>query len=231
MTSHPTPEAHGRVSTLELFFDLVLVFTMTQVTHLVAHAHGAPDLARAFLLLAVTWWMFGGYAWLTNNLGTGGTRVRLLLIAAMAGFLVMALSIPGVAGGDGVAFGVAYLFVVLVHAVMFTCAPNASARAIYRVAPLNVLGALLIIGAGITEGAANLALWAAALGALLVTALLRSERAFELHPAHFAERHGLIIIIALGESVIGIGMGAGEVPVGAELAAKEVFTSMPVLAV
>lgn len=219
LTATHAIEPGTRVSTLELFFDLVFVYTITQVTHLVAHAHGAGDLARAFLLLAVVWWMFGGYAWLTNNLGTRDTLVRVLLIAAMAGFLVMSLSIAEVAGRDGVAFGVAYLFVTVTHAVMFTCAPNASARAIYRVAPFNVLGAGLVIATGFVGGVWNLVLWAAALAALMVTALLRAERRFEIRPAHFAERHGLIVIIALGESVVGIAVGAGEVPVGPALAA------------
>src|SRR3954469_18866151 len=94
-----------RVSTLELFFDLVFVFTVTQVAHLVERAHGAGDYLRAVLVLAVVWWMYGGYAWLTSNVGTGRTTHRLLLLSGMAGFLVMALRIPAVAGRHGAAFG------------------------------------------------------------------------------------------------------------------------------
>ena len=78
-----------RVSTLELFFDLVFVFTITQVTHLVTDAHSVADLVRAFLLLALTWWMYDGYAWLTNNVSTEGTIARLFLLLGMAGFLVL----------------------------------------------------------------------------------------------------------------------------------------------
>src|SRR5688572_11052086 len=104
-----------RVSTLELFFDLVFVFAITQVSHLFGHAHGALDLLRAFLILGVVWWMYGGYAWLTSNVPTDRLTYRLLLLCAMAAFLVIALRIPTVAGRHGIALGVAYLVVVVVH--------------------------------------------------------------------------------------------------------------------
>jgi low temperature requirement protein LtrA len=219
-SSTPAPP---RVSTLELFFDLVFVFIVTQVTHLVAHAHGASDLLRAFLILAVTWWMYGGYAWLTNNIDLGGSATRLLMLAAMAGFLLMALSIPRVASRDGVAFALALLFVVLVHAALFTRAPNASARAIFRVAPFNVACALLVLAAAFAPSQWNIALWFAALLAPLSSTLARVERGFALSAGHFAERHGLIILIALGESVIGIGAGGEDVPVRLPLAGAAVL--------
>jgi low temperature requirement protein LtrA len=218
----PITPAPPRVSTLELFFDLVFVFIVTQVTHLVAHAHGTPDLLRAFLILAVTWWMYGGYAWLTNNIDLGGTATRLLMLAAMAGFLLMALSIPRVASRDGVAFALALLFVVLVHAALFTHAPNASARAIFRVAPFNVACALLVLAAALLSQW-NLVLWCAALLAPLSSTLARVERGFALSAGHFAERHGLIILIALGESVIGIGAGGEDLPVRLPLAGAAVL--------
>jgi low temperature requirement protein LtrA len=202
-----------RVTTLELFFDLVFVFTVTQVTGLVAHAHGAADFLRALLVLAVTWWMYGGYAWLTNNVGTSGTATRLLILGGMGGFLVMALSIPHVDDRDGVPFALGYLAVVLVHAALFTRAPNASARAIYRVAPFNLAGALLVLAAGLAPTAWALPLWTAAGLTLLSSTLVRAERRFELSAGHFAERHGLIILIALGESVVGIGAGVERYPV------------------
>jgi low temperature requirement protein LtrA len=202
-----------RVSTLELFFDLVFVFTITQVTHLVTDAHGATDLLRAFLVLAVTWWMYDGYAWLTNNVGTERTASRLFLLCGMGGFLVMALATPRVADRDGLAFGLAYLAVVLVHAGMFMHASNSSAHAINRVAPFNVAVALFVVSAGLAPGRWNLAFWLAALLTLLTAILTRGERGFQLRADHFAERHGAIILIALGESVTGLGVGAGDIPV------------------
>ena len=202
-----------RVSTLELFFDLVFVFTVTQVTELVTHAHGATDLLRAFLVLAVIWWMYDGYAWLTNNVGTEATAARLLLLLGMAGFLVMALATPQVAERDGLAFGLAYLAIVLVHAGLFMRAANSSARAVARVAPFNVGSALLIVAAGLAPARWNLVLWIAAILVLLSAALARVERGFQLRADHFAERHGLIILIALGESVEGLGAASGDAAV------------------
>ena len=209
----PTSAPAMRASTLELFFDLVFVFTITQLTHLVTDGHGPTDLVRAALLLAVTWWIYDGYAWLTNNVDTEGAVVRLLLLLGMAGFLVMALATPHVAERDGVAFGLAYLLVVIVHAGLFIHAPNSSARAISRVAPFNVGCALLVVAAGLAPGLWNLALWVAALATLLAAILIRGERGFQLRADHFAERHGAIILIALGESIAGLGVGASDVPV------------------
>jgi low temperature requirement protein LtrA len=201
------------VSTLELFFDLVFVFTVTRVTHLVTDAHGLPDFLRAFLILAVIWWMYDGYAWLANNISMERTVVRLFILLGMAGFLIMALATPRVADRDGLAFGLAYLAVVLVHAALFIQVPNMSARAMYRVAPFNVAGALFVIAAGLAPPRWNLGLWAAALAALLTATLVRAERGFQLRADHFAERHGAIILIALGESVAGLGAASGDVPV------------------
>jgi low temperature requirement protein LtrA len=218
-----TEPAGSRVTTLELFFDLVFVFIITQLTRVVAHAHGPTELARAFLVLAITWWMYGGYAWLTNNIDLRGTAARLLILAGMAGFFVMALCIPHVGDRDGVAFGLALLLVVVVHAALFTRAPNSSARAIYGIAPFNLAAVLLVLAAGIAPPRWNLAFWLAALAAPLSSMLLRAERGFSLSAGHFAERHGLIILIAIGESVVGLGIGAGDTVVDATLAGTAVL--------
>lgn len=100
-----TPTESSRVSTIELFFDLVFVFTVTQVSHLVLEAQGWQDLGRAFLVLTITWWMYGGYIWLTDNVSTADTTTRLLILTAMTGFFVMALSTPEAFGENGVTFG------------------------------------------------------------------------------------------------------------------------------
>jgi low temperature requirement protein LtrA len=213
-----------RVTTLELFFDLVFVFIVTQITKVVAHSHTTTDFLRAFLVLAVTWWMYGGYAWLTNNIDIGGTATRLHLLAAMAAFFVMALAIPGVAGADGAAFAVSYFMVILIHATLFTRAPNASARAIFAVAPFNFASALFVLAAAFVPGRGNLLLWSMGLLSLLAATLARAERGFSLRADHFAERHGLIILIALGESVVGIGTSAGTQPVGLPLVGAAVLS-------
>jgi low temperature requirement protein LtrA len=205
----PTLAETGGVTTLELFFDLVFVFAVTQLTGVVRHGHGPADLARAGLILFVLWWMYDGFAWLTNNVSTASTSRRVLLLCAMAAFLVIAVAVPDAFGHDGVIFGVAYLALVLTHLGMFTLAQSTlSARAIWGVAPFNLGCALLVLAAGWFTGAADWLLWPAAAAVLLTAMARRAESGFELRPAHFAERHGLIVIIALGESVVGIGVGA-----------------------
>lgn len=208
-----TPELTpgSRVSTLELFFDLVFVFTVTQVTQVVAHAHGPAGYAQAALILGLLWWMYGGYAWLTNNVGTDSPLHRLLLLCGMFGFLVAALAIPSAFGAGGVAFGLAYLLVNLIHA------QNSSALAILRIAPFNLGGALLVTLAGVLGGDLRVPLWLLAFLLPVASTLFRRYGAFSLSPQHFVERHGLVLIIALGESVVSIGVGAADLPISARL--------------
>ena len=214
-----TPELTpgSRVSTLELFFDLVFVFTVTQVTQVVAHAHGPAGYAQAALILGLLWWMYGGYAWLTNNVGTDSPLHRLLLLCGMFGFLVAALAIPSAFGAGGVAFGLAYLLVNLIHAALFTHAQNSSALAILRIAPFNLGGALLVTLAGVLGGDLRVPLWLLAFLLPVASTLFRRYGAFSLSPQHFVERHGLVLIIALGESVVSIGVGAADLPISARL--------------
>ena len=199
----------GGVTTLELFFDLVFVFAVTQLTGVVRHGHGLPDLGRAGLILFVLWWMYDGFAWLTNNVATTSTSRRALLLLGMGGFLVIAVAVPDAFGHDGVIFGAAYVGLVVIHGGMFTLAQSRlSARAIWSILPFNLGCALLVLAAGWFTGAADWVLWSAGAAVLVAAMLRRAESGFELRPAHFAERHGLIVIIALGESVVGIGVGA-----------------------
>jgi low temperature requirement protein LtrA len=219
----PAPESPDRVSTLELFFDLVFVFTITQVSDLFGRAQTFGQGARPFLILTIVWWMYGGYAWLTNNVGTSQPLNRVLVLTGMAGFLIMALSIPQAFGRDGLAFGLAYLLVNLIHAALFTRSPNESARAIRSIAPFNIGTALLIVGAGIAPPGWGWALWIAAVALLAAVPFLGITGGFALQPAHFVERHGLVVLIAIGESVVSIGVGAAGQPVTPALAAAAVL--------
>jgi low temperature requirement protein LtrA len=205
--------AHERpasVSSIELFFDLVFVFVITQITQLVEHAHGAMDFLRALLVLVPIWWMYAGYVWLTNNVRVTWP-MRLVLIAAMAGFLVMALAIPEVYGAGALAFGLSYLFVVVLHLGAFALkGQGAAAKAIFGVAPFNLGASALFIGAAFAGAPWTLGLFVAASSLFVVATIFRRERRFTLNAHHFAERHGLVILIALGESVIAIAMGAAD---------------------
>ena len=206
-----------RVTTLELFFDLIFAFTLTQLAVVLTPGQTnvwADSVFRVLLIFALLWWMYGGYAWLTNTRSPARNPERLLLVFGMTGFLIVGLAIPQAFGGDGVAFGLGYLLVVLVHAVLYARVN----RQIWRIAPFNVTSALLVIAAGFTSGIARYALWVVALviqaGAPLV---VRLGGRFEIRPGHFAERHGALIIVAIGESVAAIGIGAIGRPVTIKL--------------
>jgi low temperature requirement protein LtrA len=204
------PERSVRVSTLELFFDLVFVFTITQLTGVLAAGKDLTSTAKVVVLLLLIWWMYDGYAWLTNAIDTERLRYRLLLICGMASFLVIALATPDAFGGRGLAFGLAYLTVVLLHSGMFVRGTSLSEiRAILKLAPFNLVGAGLVLAGGAAGGSVQWAMWtAAALLFWAVTPWLTTVEGFLVSPTHFVERHGLVVIIALGESVVVIGVGA-----------------------
>ncbi|GGQ92863.1 low temperature requirement protein A [Deinococcus ruber] len=198
------------VSTLELFLDLVFVFTITQITNLVVHPVGVADYLHALFILLMVWWMYSGYIWLTSNVSTDQTVRRLLMFGGMGGFLTMALSIPQAFGSSGVVFGVGYLIVTLIHAGLFKKAPNSSAQAIWGIFGYNLTAAALVLAAAFVPAGWRMWPWALAIVVLFVSGLLRRESGFQMRPAHFAERHGLILIIALGESVVALGVGVGN---------------------
>jgi low temperature requirement protein LtrA len=198
-----------RVSTLELFFDLVFVFTITQLTSVLVHHPNGTGVLRVALMLVVIWWMYGGYAWLTNVVAPDRLAYQLLLLGGMAAFLVISLAIPTAFAGGGVAFGIAYLVVILIHAGLFTRSQaGQSGLAILRVAPLNIVAALAILAAGITGGTARGILWGVAVAVIILPSLRPPDPRFEIAPSHFVERHGLVVIVALGESVVAVGIGA-----------------------
>jgi low temperature requirement protein LtrA len=198
-----------RVSTLELFFDLVFVFTVTQLTGVLVAGGGAASALHVVVMLAVIWWMYDGYAWLTNAIATDLLRFRLLLLGGMGGFLVIALSVPTAYGVNGLAFGIGYVVVVLLHAGMFAKSTSISeVTAILRIVPFNLTAAGMVLVGGITGGRAQDILWFVAALLLWVTPWFTSTEGFVIEARHFVERHGLVIIVALGESIVVIGAGA-----------------------
>ncbi len=226
-TPPPAPDEAARVSTLELFFDLVFVFTITQLTTVLFADPTGRGLLRVALMLGVIWYMYGGYAWLTNAVAPDRAGRRLLLLGGMAAFLVLALAIPQAFAGGGAVFGLAYLAVVAVHAALFTRAASGGVvRAILRLAPFNLTSALLVLLAGTLGGAAEYVVWVLALALMWLAGRVASTGSFggfEIAPAHFVERHGLVVLIALGESVVAVGTGALRRPVDAPLAGVTVL--------
>jgi len=207
-----------RVSTLELFFDLVFVFTLTQFTRLLAEQPDAIGLVKVVLLFSVVWYAYDSFAWLTNALALDVVAYRLLLLEGMAGFLVMALAIPSTFAGGGVAFGVAYLVVIALHSGLYIRATSAAeARAMRAIAPYNLLVALLVLVGALVGGQAQWVLMILAAAALWSSILFISLEGFQVAAAHFVERHGLLVIVALGESVVVLGAGANHAHVGLDL--------------
>jgi low temperature requirement protein LtrA len=222
------PDGHPgqaeRVSTLELFFDLVFVFTITQLTAVLSDDPTPRGLLRVVLMLGVILWMYSGYAWMTNAVATDRAARRLLLLAGMAGYLVLALAIPRAFSEGDVAFGVAYLVIVAIHTGLYSRTGEArTVRALLRLAPLNLASALLVLAAVIADGVAAYLLWGAAFALEWVTPMLTPIGGFRIAPAHFVERHGLVVIVALGESVVAIGIGAAHLPVDLALASVAVL--------
>jgi low temperature requirement protein LtrA len=205
----PATEPEARVSPLELFFDLVFVFTVTQLTTLLADDLSWSGLAQVIVMLSALMWMYGGYAWLTNAIAPNSPVRRSLMITGMAGFLVISLAIPDAFGDTGWAFGLGYFVVNAVHTGLFTMSGGAGVvRAFRRLGPLNLLAASLILVGGFTPEAWRWALWLAAVAVQFAAPYLNPIGEFRISPGHFVERHGLLIIIALGESLIAIGVGA-----------------------
>ncbi|MFC6079961.1 low temperature requirement protein A [Sphaerisporangium aureirubrum] len=200
---------------MELFFDLVFVFTVTQLTTLLVdgfepseaggqQASPVVGALRVLLVFGVIWWMYSGYAWLTNAVPPVRAARRVLVLVGMAGFLIMALAIPTAFDGGGWAFALGYLIIVLVHAGLYLQAT----ASFVRVVPFNLGATALLFAAGFTEGTLTHLLWGAAVVLVWVSPYFVGQKGFPLHPGHIVERHGLLVIVALGESVVAIGIGA-----------------------
>jgi low temperature requirement protein LtrA len=226
--SHAERELEGgdehRVTPLELFFDLVFVFAFTQVTSLLVADPTWGGVFRGMLLLAALWWAWSVYAWLTSAIDVDEGGVRFVVLASMATMFGVALAVPGAFGDDAVLFGVAYLLVRLLHLVLsaLVARDDPDRRgALVRFAPTAIVGPLLLVLAGFLEGDERIAVWLVALGIdYLGPVVIGVGRGWRVASDHFAERHGLIILIALGESIISIGVGAGlELDAGVMVAA------------
>jgi low temperature requirement protein LtrA len=198
-----------------MFFDLVFAFTLIQLTAVLATQLSWLAVVRVLLIFGLLWWMYGAYAWLTNSRPPVHTAERIGLLAGMAGFLIVGIAIPRGFSGYGVALGLGYLVVVVVHAFLYYRV-NTN---IIKVAPFNIASALLVIVAGLLRGPGgsdNIAaylLWIAALAIQLGSPLIvHPAGLFQLRPAHFLERHSALLIVAIGESVAAVGIGvAGPV--------------------
>jgi low temperature requirement protein LtrA len=200
------------VTPLELFFDLVFVLAITQCTALMASDPTWAGLLRGLVVLGVLWWAWVGYAWLTSVVDPEEGVVRLAMFAAMAALLVVSLCVPEVFGSLGLTFAVAYGLVRAGQLVLFLLASRGAPALRHSVwvglVPSTALGVGLLVGASQVDGDLQIGLWLVALALDMLGPYLFGSEGWRLAPHHFADRHGLIIIIALGESIVAIGVGA-----------------------
>ncbi|MEO5876889.1 MAG: low temperature requirement protein A [Streptosporangiaceae bacterium] len=194
-------QLHMRTLSMVVFF----VFVVTQLTGVLVGRLTPLGLVQVVLQFGVLWWMYAGYAWLTNMLAPTTTGRRFLLLTGMGGFLLIGLATPTAFDGGGVAWGVGYLILVGAHAVLFAQGnPH-----ILKVLPGNALAAVLIIVAGLLDGPAVYLLWTLALGIpILMPYVVPVGGRFLIQAEHIVERHSLLVLITFGESIIAIGIGA-----------------------
>jgi low temperature requirement protein LtrA len=206
-------DAEHQVTPLELFFDLTLVFAITQVTVMLADDPTWGGVFRGMLVLAALWWAWTAYAWLTSTLDVDEGGIRLVMLGAMAAMFGVALAVPGAFGDDALMFGIAYFLVRFLHVGLSVIVGRDDPdrrSAILRYGPTALIGASLLVLAGLLEGDVRIAVWLVALTIdYLGPVMIGVGGGWQVAPEHFAERHGLIVLIALGESIIAIGLGAG----------------------
>jgi low temperature requirement protein LtrA len=215
-------DTEKRVAPLELFFDLVFVFALTQVTLLMSDNPTWEGLGQGLLVLTALWWAWGAYAWLTNYIAADEGVERLLMFAVMGAFLIAALAVPEAFGDDALLFAVAYAAARWLHIFIFAEANDEvdTGQAIVRLARTALPAPLLLIVAALLGGTPQAVIWILALAIDLGGPFVFGVRGFQVSAGHFAERFGLIVIIALGESIVAIGAGLeGEVDAGIVVAA------------
>ena len=224
LTATPRGEEE-RVKPLELFFDLVFVLALTQCTALMAENPTWEGLAQGMLVLGVLWWAWVGYAWLTSVVDPEEGVVRLAIFAAMAALLVAALCVPEAFDGAALLFACSYGVVRVAHIALFIVASSDDPemrRSVNGLAASTAIGVSLLVAASFTDGVLQGGLWALALLLDAGGPFVFGADGWKLAPGHFAERHALIFIIALGESIVAIGVGA-EIGVGAGVVATAVL--------
>ncbi len=199
------------VTPLELFFDLVFVLAFTQCTALMADDPTWSGVAKGLLVLGVLWWSWVGYAWLTSVIDPEEDAVRIAIFAAMAALLIVGLCVPEAFGDAALILACAYAVVRIAHIALFMLAsrdqPNLRSSVI-GLAISTAIASGLLVGASFADGTLQGGLWALALALDIAGPYFFGAEGWQLKAHHFAERHGLIVIIALGESIVAVGVGA-----------------------
>jgi low temperature requirement protein LtrA len=197
------------------------VFAITQVTALMSHDPDWGGLGRGMLVLTALWWAWAAYAWLTNYIAAEEDKERLLMLAVMGAFLVAALAVPEALGDRALLFALAYAAARWLHIFIFAEANEDvdAGEAIRRLARTALPAPLLLIAASFLDAPAREAVWLLALALDFAGPFVFGVRGFRVSPAHFAERFSLIVIIALGESIVALGANLSALDAGTVVAA------------
>ena len=210
-------EEEKRTGFIELFFDLVFVFAFTQVTTLVLEDTSAAGFARAALVLALVWWAWTAYAWLTDAIDIENVPTRLFIFGAMLGAFFMALAVPSAFADEAAWFAVAYFAVRVLHIALYLWGVRhdpVQLVAVARLARWFLIAPTIALVGGFVDDPARTALWLLSLAVDVIGTLFasRSAAGWVVSASHFAERHALIVIIALGESIVAVGLAAEGLP-------------------
>ena len=215
LVEEPTEaEEERKTSYIELFFDLVFVFAFTQVTALILEDTSVAGFLRAMLVLAMVWWAWSAYAWMTNAIDIENTVTRLIMFAAMAAGFFMAISVPDAFEDEAAWFAVAYFVVRVLQTTLYAWGVRSdpgNLRAVLRLAPWFIGAAFVALVGGFVDPDYRAWVWLASLVIDVVGTLTVARAEWRVSPSHFAERFALIVIIALGESVVAIGIATSSV--------------------
>ena len=206
-------EEERKTSYIELFFDLVFVFACTQVTALILEDTSVQGFLRSALVLAMVWWAWSAYAWMTNAIDVENSVTRLLMFGAMAAGFFMALSVPDAFQDEAAWFAVAYFVARVLNSMLYAWGVRddpGQLRAVARLSPWFVLAAVIALIGGFADADYRAWIWLASLVIDVVGTLLVARADWRVSPSHFAERYALIVIIALGESIVAIGIGTSD---------------------
>jgi low temperature requirement protein LtrA len=225
-------EEERKTSFLELFFDLVFVFAFTQVTALILEDPTPAGFARAALVLALVWWAWSAYTWMTDAIDVENAVTRLIVFTAMAAAFFMALAVPDAYQDEAAWFAVAYFVVRVLNSALFSWGVRhdpAQLRATFRLGPWFVTAALVALAGGFVDPDYRAWVWLASLVIDVAGTLTVARAGWKVSPSHFAERFALIVIIALGESIVAIGIGTAELERGWTFAVSVIIAFAGVL--
>jgi low temperature requirement protein LtrA len=232
MTSVPVAApSDQKVTFVELFFDLVFVFCVTQVVSLLHDGVTRRSVGEAVLVFWLVWWGWTQFTWALNAADTTHPRVEIATLVATGVAFFLAVGIPSAFHGHSLWFAGTYVTVRVLGLLVYdwvAWTDVSQRKAVRRFSLVSISGMVVVLIGGWLGGTAQYALWALAIALDLFAALVgaRSE-GWNLHPEHFSERHGLFVIIALGESLIvaAISLSDGEWP------ASQVITAVLAVAI